>query len=110
MPARAEGGTLTVQTRAVREKAEVSVINSGAVIPPDKLPMVFDRFYKVDSAHTSGKGSGLGLAITKRILEQHGQTIRVSSDSSGTRFAFTLELSAPPAQNANSNEQERGAP
>ncbi|MBR2572476.1 MAG: HAMP domain-containing protein [Clostridia bacterium] len=105
-----EGGTLTVQTRAVREKAEVSVINSGAVIPPDKLPMVFDRFYKVDSAHTSGKGSGLGLAITKRILEQHGQTIRVSSDSSGTRFAFTLELSAPPAQNANSNEQERGAP
>ena len=56
-----------------------------------ELPFIFDRFYKADKAHTSGMGTGLGLSIVKKILEQHGQTIRCQSGLNGTEFLFTLD-------------------
>jgi signal transduction histidine kinase len=53
---------------------------------------VFERFYKSDKAHTIGKdsGTGLGLSICKRIIEMHGQTIRLVPMQKGASFEFTL--------------------
>ena len=92
----AEGGQLTVRAEPEGGLARISIRNEGPSIPPEDLPFIFDGFYKVDKAHTSGKGTGLGLSIVKRIVEQHGQTITVSSAASLTTFTFTLEKSAPP--------------
>ena len=87
----AEKGRLIVWTHVVDNLCYVTVKNDGATIPADDLPFIFERFYKVDKAHTSGGGTGLGLAIVKRILEQHGQTISVTSAGGLTTFVFTLE-------------------
>ena len=50
-----------------------------------KLP-----FFTSDRAHTSGKGTGLGLSICQRILEMHGQEIRLLDTEEGAGFEFTL--------------------
>ncbi len=89
----AEKGQIVVWTHAVDSLCYVTVKNDGAGIPASDLPFVFERFYKVDKAHTSGGGTGLGLAIAKRIVEQHGQTISVASGGGMTSFVFTLEKS-----------------
>ncbi|MBQ2956167.1 MAG: HAMP domain-containing histidine kinase [Clostridia bacterium] len=86
-----EGGQLTVWTHAVDSLAYVTIKNEGTGIPAEDLPFIFERFYKVDKAHTSGKGTGLGLSIVKKILEQHEQNITVSASGSMTSFMFTLE-------------------
>lgn len=86
-----ENGHITVWTHAVNAQAYVTVKNEGVGIPSEDLPFIFDRFYKVDKAHTSGMGTGLGLSIVKKIIEQHGQTITVASSGNTTSFVFTLE-------------------
>ena len=52
---------------------------------------VFDRFFTADRAHTAGKGTGLGLSICQRIMEMHGQSLRLKDTEEGTAFVFTLE-------------------
>lgn len=96
------GGQLTVWTHTVDALCYVTVKDNGAGISSEDLPFIFDRFYKADKAHTSGKGTGLGLSIVKKILEQHGQSISVTSTlGKGTSFVFTLERAAdqsPPSK------------
>ncbi|MBQ8954064.1 MAG: HAMP domain-containing histidine kinase [Clostridia bacterium] len=87
----AEKGQIVIWTHVVDSLCYVTIKNDGAGIPAEDLPFVFERFYKVDKAHTSGGGTGLGLAIAKRIVEQHGQTISVTSSGGMTSFVFTLE-------------------
>jgi two-component system sensor histidine kinase MtrB len=71
------------------------VTDAGPGIPPEHLPHVFERFYKADSARTSG-GSGLGLAIAAENARLLGGTISVSSDvERGSVFRLTLPLSPP---------------
>ncbi len=86
-------GNLTIHTSLVHDKVSVEVANDGAPILPEDRPHIFDRFYKADKAHTVGKGSGtgLGLSICQRILQQHGQSIRLLPTELGAAFAFTLE-------------------
>jgi signal transduction histidine kinase len=61
--------------------AELTIANTGEGIPPDRLPRVFDRFYRGDPAHASTiEGCGLGLSIAERIVKAHGGTIQVASD------------------------------
>lgn len=98
-----EGGQLTVWTHTVDSLAYVTVKNEGPAIPPDDLPFIFDRFYKVDKAHTSGMGTGLGLSIVKRIIEQHGKTITATSSGRETAFVFTLQR-VPAPENKKSTE------
>jgi signal transduction histidine kinase len=67
----------------------LAVRNTGAVIPPEHLPRVFDRFYRVDESRSSGRGGsfGLGLSIARQIAQEHGAKITAESGAeSGTVF------------------------
>lgn len=98
------GGTITVrlQERSLHglPSLEIQVTDTGVGIPPDALPHLFDRFYRVDPARTHGDavlpssaGSGLGLAIAKVIVENHHGTIRIDSTLQvGTTVAIGLPL------------------
>lgn len=95
-----KNGVLTLSVLPTGAQCVVSVKDNGPGISADDLPFIFDRFYKADKAHTSGMGTGLGLSIVKKILEQHGQSIRCQSGLNGTEFLFTLESTAPEARPA----------
>jgi len=84
-------GSITLTTEEKQGICTVTVRDSGVGISPEDRPKVFDRFFTVDRAHTSGKGTGLGLSICQRIMEMHGQSIRLLDTNEGTAFAFTLE-------------------
>ena len=74
------------------KNAVLAVENPGDPIPPDKLPHLFDRFYRVDDARTGAGGFGLGLAIAQQIVRRHKGTITAASDARATRFTVTLPL------------------
>ena len=75
-----EGGEIAL-TATVRDGAVVlSVRDNGPGIPEAHLPLIFDRFYKVDSARRAAGGSGLGLSIVKAIIERHGGTIAARNE------------------------------
>ena len=85
-------GKLGLTIRAAGNKVYVSVSNEGETIPPEELPLVFDRFHKMDKARTNRDGWGLGLYIVKTIVCSHGEDISVSSKNGLTEFTFTLPL------------------
>ncbi len=90
-----EGGTLEIGIVRKGFMAEVWLRDTGIGIPEDKLPYIFDRFFRVDKSRsrTTG-GSGLGLAIVKKFVEAHGGQVQVESHlKQGTRISFTLPLS-----------------
>ena len=66
------------------------VENQGDAIPADKLPHIFDRFYRADASRTSGDSFGLGLPIAKAIVEAHRGAIRCDSGGGVTRFTITI--------------------
>jgi signal transduction histidine kinase len=87
-----EGGTITIAAREQRDEIEVAVSDTGKGIPPEDLPNIFERFYRVDKSRsrTSGR-SGLGLTIAKRLVEAHGGKLEVQSElGKGSRFTFTI--------------------
>jgi signal transduction histidine kinase len=89
-------GTVSLTARGVSGEVVVAVTDSGDGIPPEDLPRIFERFYRVDKARGSGKGYGLGLAITKDIVQAHGGNLRVESAvGSGTRFTVRLPVARP---------------
>ena len=74
-------------------KALVTVSDTGQVIPPEQLPLIFARFHKVDAARSADRdGVGLGLYIVKTILDNHGEDISVESKDGRTAFTFTMTL------------------
>jgi len=88
-----EGGTLGLKIREGGGKAYISISNTGQTIPSEELPLVFDRFHKIDKARTSNRdGWGLGLYIVKTIVCSHGENISVSSKDGVTEFTFTMPL------------------
>ena len=88
-----EGGTLGVTIREGGNKVYLSVSNDGETIPAQELPLVFERFHKIDKSRSQNRDSwGLGLYIVKSILDSHGENISVTSDHGKTEFTFTLPL------------------
>ena len=89
----AEGSTLGLSITTKGGKAYVSVRNTGQTIPPEELPLIFDRFHKSDKSRSVDReGVGLGLYIVKTILNSHKENITVSSENGVTEFVFTLTL------------------
>jgi two-component system sensor histidine kinase CiaH len=68
--------------------------NSGEPIPEEKLPKLFDRFFRADTSRTnsSQNGYGLGLSIAKKIIDVHHGDLTVSSSENGTIFTFYLPI------------------
>ena len=89
-------GTVTLSTKTENDHVVMRVKDNGVGIPEEDAPYIFDRFYKVDKAHTVGKGTGLGLAICKRIMDRHSQQLRLVSGTGGAVFEFTLEKGNAP--------------
>ena len=91
-----EEGSVTVSADWDDEKVVLHVKDTGIGIEENDLPYVFDRFYKVDKAH-SGKGSGLGLSIARELLKRMDEEIWVNSEKGvGTEFSFTIHRNPPP--------------
>ena len=89
----AEGKKVLVQILAKDDIVTVSVTNYGYVIPPEELPLIFNKFYRVEQSRSSKTGgTGLGLAIAKNIVDMHGGTISVTSDLNGTVFTVKLKV------------------
>ena len=70
------------------------VKDSGIGIPPDDLPRVFEKFYRVEASKKMAKGTGLGLSLVKHIIETvHGGEVGVFSKvGKGSTFYFQLKL------------------
>ena len=88
----APGGAIRLTLDAAGKNAVLAVENPGQPIPPEKLPHLFDRFYRVDDARTGAGGFGLGLAIARQIVQRHKGAITAASDERATRFTVTLPL------------------
>ena len=88
-----DGKTLGIRIREGGNKAYVSISNEGNTIPPEELPLVFDRFHKLDKSRSENRdGWGLGLYIVKTIVCSHGENISVTSRDGKTEFTFTMPL------------------
>ena len=88
-----EGSTMGIRVKARGGKAYISVRNHGDTIPPEEIPLVFDRFHKTDRSRSEDReGVGLGLYIVKTILNNHHENITVTSEDGVTEFTFTLTL------------------
>lgn len=73
------------------EGLQITVQNTGASIPPEKLERIFDQFFRLDTARSSGQGgAGLGLAIAREIVELHGG--RISAESHDNQVIFRVSL------------------
>jgi len=83
-----ENGKVKVSVEKDKARVLLKVTNTGKEIPPNELPKIFDRYYKIENK--SGRGTGLGLAIVKNILEIHRSDISVTSENSETTFSFDL--------------------
>ncbi|MBQ9493988.1 MAG: HAMP domain-containing histidine kinase [Oscillibacter sp.] len=80
-----------VQSR--ENRAVVRVRNSGDTIPPEELPLLFERFHKTDKSRGADRdGVGLGLYIVKTILKRHREEIYVTSSNGVTEFSFSLRI------------------
>jgi two-component system phosphate regulon sensor histidine kinase PhoR len=90
------GGTISVSSGIAHEKAILEVTDSGAGIPQDAIPFLFERFYRVDGARSRQLGgTGLGLAIVKSICTAFGGSVTVQSTvGAGTTFRVELPLEA----------------
>ena len=100
------GTVLRVALWKQNDRAYVSVSDRGQTIPPEELPLIFDRFHKSDKSRSVDKnGVGLGLYLVKTILDNHREDIAVTSENGLTTFTFTMTV-APQKQNA---REDRGS-
>lgn len=95
-----------VTQRREGERVRISVRDFGKGIEEEHLPLIWDRYYKVDRVHTRATvGTGLGLSITKDILERHGADYGVRS-TPGEGSEFWFELPVEHAQQGTAHEKE----
>ena len=85
------GGAVTLRLAAAGSQAVLTVHNTGTPIPPDRLPHIFERFYRVDKSRSKEiGGTGLGLSIVKHGVSCLGAKISVDSiQDEGSTFTVT---------------------
>ncbi|MGN1027458.1 MAG: sensor histidine kinase [Faecousia sp.] len=88
------GGKLTISLHRTEDNAELTIRDTGMGIPPESLPHIFERFYRVDKARSRASGgSGLGLAIVRAIVQRNKGQIRVDSTvGKGSCFTVTFPV------------------
>jgi PAS domain S-box-containing protein len=89
------GGSINVSARVTGDFVEVSIQDHGLGIPPEALPRLFNKFYRVANPDRRQiSGTGLGLAISRRIIDVHGGRVGAQSTGlgQGSRFYFTLRI------------------
>lgn len=92
------GGRVTIRVTEDAGRAVITVADTGAGIPADQLPFVFDRFWRADKVRSrDAGGTGLGLAIAREIAESHNAELKVES-SIGQGSTFTVRLRRSTAQ------------
>jgi signal transduction histidine kinase len=84
-----DGGEIRLEATVADGFIHLRVRDTGPGIPQEHLPLIFDRFYKADTARRAAGGSGLGLSIVKAIVERHGGTIAARNDA-GAVFDISL--------------------
>ena len=88
------GGRVDVQVRRDGERAVLEVRDTGVGIPPDEIPRIWDRLFRGDRSRAE-RGLGLGLSFVKAIVEAHGGTVGVMSETGrGSTFTASLPKSA----------------
>jgi CheY-like chemotaxis protein/nitrogen-specific signal transduction histidine kinase len=88
-----KGGQIWVSAAVQGNRAIISVKDSGAGMPGDQLPRVFEKFYQGDrSLERSESGLGLGLTLTRRLVDLHGGTVEARSDGLGKGSEFVVSL------------------
>lgn len=105
-----EDKLVTVTETVTDGVVRISITDTGEGISKDQLPLIWDRYYKVDKVHRRATvGTGLGLSIVKRILELHGAVYGVSSTmGKGSTFWFSLPT-LPPDADGIEGDTEKGA-
>jgi signal transduction histidine kinase len=90
------GDAIKLSARAEGDLAVIAVTDTGAGIPPNSLPYVFDRFWRASYGSPERRGSGLGLAIVKAIADAHHGTVTIASDlGRGTTVTIRLPHFVP---------------
>jgi signal transduction histidine kinase len=89
-------GHISLRVESIDDQVQLSVIDTGAGIPPSQLPHIFEKFFQADNQGPSSiGGTGLGLAIAKQIVVAHGGSIVADSTLAvGTTFTITLPVRA----------------
>jgi signal transduction histidine kinase len=87
------GGEIALIAEPLSSGVAIRVKDTGPGIPPEHLPLIFDRFYKADASRKAAGGSGLGLSIVKAIVERHGGSIAARNED-GAVFEIVLPASA----------------
>jgi len=92
----AHGGEVRISVRRSGDEALLTVADEGPGVPPEAIPHIFDRFFRVDAARSRSEGgSGLGLAICREIVEAHGGRVWVEGgDGGGSTFFVALGATA----------------
>lgn len=86
-----DNGTIKIDVSEDERNVYFSVYNTGNQIPEKDLANVWEKFFKVDKAHSrSYGGSGIGLSIVKAIIEAHGGAVKVVNKSDGVEFGFKI--------------------
>ncbi len=89
-----QGGVITVGARQEKTNVVVWVADQGVGIPPEAMPKLFSKFFRVENQETRQiGGTGLGLALVKEIVEAHGGRVWADSEPGvGSTFSFTLPI------------------
>ena len=87
-------GTITVALRQTQGAAELRVSDTGTGVPADEVPLLFERFHRVENARgRTHEGSGIGLALVHELVKLHGGTVTIDSEwGQGTTFAISIPL------------------
>jgi signal transduction histidine kinase len=90
-----EGSTIILRAYEENRFVHIEVADNGPGIPPQAIPRLFERFYRVDDG-SRVTGTGLGLAIVKSVAEAHGGTVYVrSTPGEGSTFGLTIPAKKP---------------